>query len=40
MYCLISGHFPFDGDNENEITNKILAGKYEFDIDDFNGISD
>ena len=40
MYCLISGHFPFDGENENEITRKILAGKFEFDIDHFNGISD
>ena len=40
MYCLISGYFPFDGDNETEITRKILTGKYEFDIDHFNGISD
>lgn len=40
MYCLLSGCFPFDGENEEEITRKILSGKFEFDIDLFNNISD
>ena len=40
MYLLLSGHFPFDGKNEEEIMSKILSGKFEFDIDYFNGISD
>ena len=40
MYCLLSGYFPFDGKNEEEITRKILSGKFEFDIDLFNYISD
>jgi calcium-dependent protein kinase len=40
MYCLLSGYFPFNGEDEEEITRKILSGKFEFDILDFNGISD
>ena len=40
MYCLLSGSFPFDGETEEEITRKILSGKFEFDIDLFNNISD
>ena len=40
MYCLLSGHFPFDGQNEEEITSKILSGKFEFDIDLFNNITE
>lgn len=40
MYCLLSGCFPFDGENEEEITRKILSGKFEFDIDLFYNISD
>ena len=40
MYCLLCGYFPFDGEDEEEITNKILSGKYEFDVEHFNGISD
>ena len=40
MYCLLSGHFPFRGDDEEEITKKILSGKFEFDIQEFNSISD
>ena len=40
MYCLLCGHFPFDGENEDEIVSKILSHKYEFDIESFNGISE
>ena len=40
MYLLLSGHFPFTGEDEEEIIRKILSGKYEFDVDYFNGISD
>ena len=40
MYCLLSGYFPFNGEDEEEITRKILSGKFEFDILDFNGVSD
>ena len=40
MYCLLSGRFPFDGDNEEEITSKILSGKFEFDVELFNHISE
>ena len=40
MYCLLSGHFPFDGQNEEEITSKILSGKFEFDIDLFNNVTE
>ena len=39
MYCLLSGYFPFRGKDEEEITIKILSGKFEFDIEQFNFIS-
>ena len=40
MYCLLSGYFPFRGEDEEEVTSKILSGKFEFDIESFNNISD
>jgi calcium-dependent protein kinase len=40
MYCLLSGYFPFRGEDEEEVTSKILSGKFEFDIENFNNISD
>ena len=40
MYCLLSGYFPFRGEDEDEVTSKILSGKYEFDIEIFNNVSD
>ena len=40
MYCLLCGYFPFMADDEGEIMTKIISGKFEFDINDFNGISD
>ena len=40
MYCMLSGNFPFRGEDEEEITRKIISGKYEFDIENFNGVSD
>ena len=39
MYCLLSGYFPFMGSDEEEIIKRILSGKFEFDVEDFNGIS-
>ena len=40
MYLLLSGRFPFYGEDEEEITRAILSGKYDFDIELFNGVSD
>ena len=40
MYCLLCGYFPFEGEGEEEITRKILSGKFEFDVKDFNTITD
>ena len=39
MYVLLSGHFPFYGKTEEEITKKILSGKYTFDNKYFSNIS-
>ena len=33
MYLLLCGYFPFIGKDEEEITNKIFEGKYEFDVE-------
>ena len=40
MYVLLSGHFPFFGKTEEEITKKILSGKFKFDERYFSNISD
>ena len=40
MYCLLCGYFPFYGEEKEEITRKILSGKFEFDVEDFSIISD
>ena len=40
MYYLLSGHFPFMGDDEDETIQKIFSGKFEFDIENFNHISE
>ena len=40
MYVLLSGHFPFKGEDEDTIIRAILSGKYDFDIDYFNGVSE
>ena len=40
MYYLLSGNFPFKGEDENETIEKILEGKYEFDVEYFNNISE
>ena len=39
MYVLLSGHFPFFGKTEEEITRKILNGKFKFDNKYFKNIS-
>ena len=40
MYYLLSGKFPFEGENEKETTNKIIESKFEFDIEHFINISE
>jgi calcium-dependent protein kinase len=40
MYVLLSGQFPFYGKTEEEITKKILSGKFTFDNKYFSHISD
>ena len=40
MYLLLSGKFPFWGENEDEIQNKILNCDYNFDDEIFDNISD
>ena len=40
MYILLSGSFPFKGKTEEEITSKILSGKFEFDKELFKDVSD
>ena len=40
MYVLLSGQFPFYGKTEEEISKKILSGKFTFDNKYFSHISD
>ena len=40
MYFLLSGSIPFKGKTEEEITSKILSGKFEFDRELFKDVSD
>ena len=40
MYYLLSGVFPFHGDNIDEIKQKISLGKFIFDFDKFSSISE
>ena len=40
MYVLLSGHFPFYGKTEDEISRKILSGKFKFDNKYFEDISE
>ena len=40
MYVLLSGHFPFFGKTENDITKKILSGKFVFNKKYFSNVSD
>ena len=40
MYLLLSGHFPFYGKTEDEITKKILSGKFTFNKKYFNNVSE
>ena len=40
MYILLSGIYPFYGESEEEITKNIITGKFSFDTDKFNGISE
>ena len=40
MYILLSGIYPFYGETEEEININIISGKFSFDSDKFNGISE
>ena len=40
MYYLLSGIFPYSGENEEDIKKKIKVGKFIFDFDKFNGVSE
>jgi serine/threonine protein kinase len=40
MYFLLSGSFPFRGNDIEEIKSKIISGKFIFDFDIFTGISE
>lgn len=39
MYILLCGYPPFNGSQDSEIFDKIKKGKYEFDKDDWDCIS-
>ena len=39
LYVLLSGTYPFNGKNDQEISKKILNGKFEFNSSLFNNIS-
>jgi len=40
MYILLCGYPPFNGDNDNEILNKIKVGKFVFPAEEWSGISE
>ena len=40
MYYLLGGIFPFSGENEEAIKKNINLGKFIFDFDKFNGVSE
>ena len=40
MFYLLSGIFPFSGETEEELKRKISLGKFIFDFDKFNGVSE
>mmetsp|Transcript_9900 Transcript_9900/g.14600 ORF Transcript_9900/g.14600 Transcript_9900/m.14600 type:complete len:505 (-) Transcript_9900:131-1645(-) len=40
IFLLLGGNLPFMGKSQKELFRKIVAGKYEFDVDEFAGVSD
>ena len=40
MFLLLSGEYPFNGENTEEIKSKIISGKFVFDFDKFIGVSE
>lgn len=40
MYILLCGYPPFNGDNDNEILNKIKIGKFVFPAEEWSGVSE
>jgi calcium-dependent protein kinase len=40
MFYLLSGIFPYSGENEEVLKKKIKLGKFIFDFDKFNGVSE
>ena len=39
LYILLAGYPPFNGENDNEIFNKIKAGDYSFDNEVWQNVS-
>ena len=40
MYVLVSGYLPFQGDNRNQVFNKIQKGQYHFNHKEFDKVSE
>ena len=40
MYALLIGTYPFYSQTEDEISKKIISGKFSFNSEEFNGISE
>ena len=39
LFIMLSGRLPFNGDNDNQIMNKILTGKFEYKWEGWKSIS-
>ena len=39
LYILLCGHPPFDGENDKEILDKVLTGRYNFNYQEWDNVS-
>ena len=39
LYILLCGHPPFDGENDKDILDKVLIGKYNFNYQEWDNVS-